>query len=301
MHIANSLNIGFDRFPEAALLPRLAAAGYDGADFNFWDLARRLDWHDAAAADPWLDALAAAATEAGLAWVQGHGPVFGPDRNDPEDAFQRALCLPALRACGRLDVPWLVLHPVSVPLRGDDREGRHAAFAANVDGFRALLPACEAHGVGIAIENKINRPPDDAPETVPWPGARPEDLCEIVDALDHPLAGACWDTGHAQLNGLDQRRALAMLGSRLKVLHLHENDGREDLHLLPFTFPGAPARWEAIAAGLREAGYAGALTLEVAAAFRAVPDGLFDDLLRHSARLGEELAAMVEGRIPGPA
>ena len=61
MLIANSTNICLSRFDELDLLPRMAAAGYDGVDFNFWDLVRWLDWHDAAAADRWLDALGQAA------------------------------------------------------------------------------------------------------------------------------------------------------------------------------------------------------------------------------------------------
>jgi len=293
MHIANSMNICFDRFPEVDLLPRMAVAGYTGVDFNFWDLIRLLNWHDPEEADPWLDELAEAATDAGLAWVQAHGPVFNLFQESDDDRFQRDLAVTALRACGRLGVPWMVMHPSTLRMPPDDGEQLRQLIEANVDYFRSLLPACEQYGVGIAIEN-ITGKRVESPGVVRSPGSTAEELCVMIDALAHPLVGACWDSGHAQLTGLDQRANLAALGSRLKVVHLHENDGQRDLHLLPFTFQDAPDRWHDIMTGLREAGYTGELTLEVAASFRAVPDALFDDLLGYTVRICRQLVSQFE-------
>jgi len=281
MLIANSMNICLNRFPELDLLPRMAAAGYTGVDFNFWDLIPRLNWHDPAEVDPWLDALAKAAADAGLTWVQGHGPVFNIFEETDDSRLQRDMCLPALRACGRLGVPWMVMHPNTLLIPPDDNEQRRRLIEVNVDYFRSLLPACEEYGVGIAIEN-ITGKRAEHPDLARTPGSNAGELREMIDALDHRLAGACWDTGHAQITGLDQRASLAMLGSRLKVLHLHETDGQRDLHVLPFTLQDTNARWDEVMAGLRAAVYAGALTLETPASFHAVPDALFDDLLRYS-------------------
>lgn len=293
MLIANSMNICIDRFPEVDLLPRMAAAGYTGVDFNFWDLIRRLNWHDPAEADPWLAELARAAADAGLAWVQAHGPVFSLFQESDDDRFQRDLAVSALRACGRLGVPWMVMHPSTLRIPPEDIQQRRQLIEVNVDYFRSLLPTCEQYGVGIAIEN-ITGKRAESPGVVRTPGSTAEELCAMIDALDHPLVGACWDTGHAQLTGLDQRANLAALGSRLKVVHLHENDGLRDLHLLPFTFQDAASRWHEVMAGLREAGYTGDLTLEVAASFRAVPDALYDDLLHYSVRICRQLVELFE-------
>ena len=293
MHIANSMNICFGRFPEVDLLPRMAAAGYAGVDFNFWDLIHRLNWHNPEEVDPWLDALAQAADNAGLAWVQAHGPVFSLFQESDDDRFQRDLAVIALRACGRLGVPWLVMHPSTLRIPPDDGAQRRQLIEVNVDYFRSLLPACEQYGVGIAIEN-ITGKRAEHPDVVRTPGSTADELAEMIDALDHPLVGACWDTGHAQLTGLDQCANLAALGSRLKVLHLHENDSQHDQHLLPFTFQGATSRWNDIMTGLHEAEYAGDLTLEVPASFRAAPDALFDDLLRYSVQVCRHLVSLFE-------
>ena len=42
--------------------------------------------------------------------------------------------------------------------------------------------------------------------------------------------------GHANIVGLDFEKFITTLGSRLKVLHIHDNDSISDLHQIPFTF-----------------------------------------------------------------
>ncbi|HEY3377631.1 MAG TPA: sugar phosphate isomerase/epimerase [Armatimonadota bacterium] len=293
MLIANSMNLCFSRFDERELLPRMAAAGYDGVDFNFWDLVRRVNWHDDAEADRWLDALAQSTADAGLTWVQGHGPVFDIFQNAAEDIFQRDLCAPALRACARLGVPWLVLHPCTAA-GAFDRAHLNMLLETNRDFVRTLLPLCERYGVGLALENIFDRPwaaPEGAPRFF---GAIPDELAALIDAIAHPLVGACWDTGHANVMHLDQRAALTAMGTRVKVLHLHDNNGQHDEHHLPFIPRPHGVDWDGVMAGLRAGGYTGALTFEVRAAFEAVPLSLFDDALRYSVQLGRQLAQTFE-------
>ncbi len=75
-------------------------------------------------------------------------------------------------------------------------------------------------------------------------GAVPDELCELIDTLNHPLIGACWDTGHARMMHHDQKACLTAIGSRLKALHIQENDGRNDDHMLPFASGGDGAPLE---------------------------------------------------------
>ena len=48
---------------------------------------------------------------------------------------------------------------------------------------------------------------------------------------DFSQAGALIDTGHAQVNGWPLSEVVLKLGSRLTACHLHDNDGKADLHL----------------------------------------------------------------------
>jgi len=111
----------------------------------------------------------------------------------------------------------------------------------------------------------------------------PGELTKLCDALDHELFGLCWDTGHAMLQCLDQQAALSSLGSRLKVLHIQDNDGKSDAHILPFH---GKVKWDDVVAGLQGAGYQGAWTYETHNAVRTLPDPLRDDALRLAVAIG---------------
>lgn len=284
MNIAMSLNVANDRMPAADLIPRLATAGFEALDFNFSDQWNRLPDRSERAVGAWLDALAQAAQAANLPWAQAHGPFFNLFDKTPQNQAQQDFCPAAIAACGRLGVPWMVLHPGT--LDGPwDRAHRRAVLQGNADFFRSLLPHCERAGVGLAVEN-IHADKPACPRRF---GSMPEDLLDLMDALAHPLVGLCWDTGHARIMKLDQRRAVASLGSHLKAIHVQDNDGNGDDHLLPLACGKAGVNWSDVVAGLREAGYGGAFAYEVHSAFQAVPDELLDDALRHGVRIARTL------------
>jgi sugar phosphate isomerase/epimerase len=286
MLVATSMNVCLGRCTETELLPRLAAAGFDGLDFNFIDLLDRIDWRDRRLADAWVGDLAVAATAAGLKWVQSHGPMFNPLAQGDYVEKCRALCGPCITACGQLGVPWMVMHPGTAP-GAWDRAHRRNVLERNLAFFQSLLPACEAANVGMAIENMQEFYASDGRQF----GAVPEDLCELIDALNHPLVGACWDTGHAKLMKLEQRGAIASLGPRLKVVHIQENDGKGDDHMMPFVNGRAGIDWRAVTAGLHAAGFKGAFTFEFHNSFQAQPEELFDASLRYAAQVVGRLLA----------
>jgi sugar phosphate isomerase/epimerase len=213
--------------------------------------------------------------------------------SEPRDLRLRELCAPALRACKQLGVRWMVLHP-DVFAGAFDRSHRAAVLAGNVDFFRSLLPTSEETGVGIAIENIFdsagrhgNR------QCCRFFGAVPDELCELIDAMNHPLIGACWDTGHAKLMQHDQKACLTALGSRLKALHVQENDGKNDDHMLPFVNGGEGVRWKDITDGLSAARYQGPFTYETHNAFGTLPDELLDITLDYAVAVGRYLSSQV--------
>ena len=50
---------------------------------------------------------------------------------------------------------------------------------------------------------------------------------------------------------------------RLKALHLHDNDGREDMHVLPLTEGTGKVDWDALLKALADIGYEGDFTYKV--------------------------------------
>ena len=96
------------------------------------------------------------------------------------------------------------------------------------------------------------------------------DLVARIKARNADSFGFVLDTGHAQLAGnLADLPALA--GRRLQNVHLHDNDGRSDLH----GFPGSGViKWPVFMRALDLCGYEGPMLLEVEARQMTLEDRL---------------------------
>jgi sugar phosphate isomerase/epimerase len=81
------------------------------------------------------------------------------------------------------------------------------------------------------------------------------------------------------------------MGSRVKVLHIHDNDAISDLHQLPFTFtrtrenPSA-TDWNGFIRGLKKIKFQGALCFETSPVVQAFPKPLWSDALSLIAKIG---------------
>jgi sugar phosphate isomerase/epimerase len=93
------------------------------------------------------------------------------------------------------------------------------------------------------------------------------------------LFGACWDTGHGHRQGLRQAHSIRMLGDWLKSLHIQDNNGLHDQHLLPYQ---GTIDWNEVVGALREVGYAGDFTYEAHNSVRTLPDGMRDSALQYA-------------------
>lgn len=122
----------------------------------------------------------------------------------------------ALQAAGRLGAHLMVVHPGYDRWRYPKLAATWAAQAA--DTFTSLLTLAEQLDCRLALENIY----EDTPAT----------LLALVEQLDSPFFGHCFDIGHWQLFGSTaQAEWLAALAPRLLHLHLHDNRGQNDDHL----------------------------------------------------------------------
>ena len=138
--------------------------------------------------------------------------------------------------CVSYDIPTLVFHLSA----GDDPPPFNET---GLDRVKRIVEKAEKRGVNIAFENL----------------RRVEYLEYVLSQVDSPYAGFCYDSGHQNFRSPDVD-LLAMYGSRLKALHLHDNDGTDDQHLLPFD---GVIDWQKTMADIVSAGYTGAVALEV--------------------------------------
>ena len=81
----------------------------------------------------------------------------------------------------------------------------------------------------------------------------------LIHMIDDENFKFCLDTGHASVAGLSPADAVRMAGSDLRALHVHDNDGKNDMHAVPCT---GIIDWKAFITALRETGYDGVFSFE---------------------------------------
>ena len=93
----------------------------------------------------------------------------------------------------------------------------HEPDETGLDRFKRIADAAERYGVYLALENSVF----------------PEYLQFIFDNIKSEYIGFCFDSGHEHAFAKDFGY-LDKFGDRLMALHLHDNDGIHDQHLVPF-------------------------------------------------------------------
>ena len=86
-----------------------------------------------------------------------------------------------------------------------------------------------------------------------------EHLHAIFDSEDASRAGMCYDIGHNHCYTRDDS-LLACYADRIMAVHLHDNDGNSDRHLIPFD---GTIDWKAEMETLGKSCYQGSITLEI--------------------------------------
>ena len=81
----------------------------------------------------------------------------------------------------------------------------------------------------------------------------------VMDNIDNDNVGVCFDSGHCHAHFNDELD-FEKFKNRIFAVHLHDNDGLDDLHLLPFD---GTIDWEHTIKRLKESNYEGSITLEI--------------------------------------
>ncbi len=209
--------------------------------------------------EDWLrevEETAECAEKYGFTFVQAHSPNYNPFRSVEDTEYHAAgmkATLRSIEACGRLGIPNIVVHTGYGPecLYPQDREDY---FQKNKAFLSKLFPAMEQWKVGVCIENSAT-----AIMGKNWFFRRAQEMNDFISYVDHPLLGACWDTGHGNLQAEDSYREILTLGKNLHAVHFQDNDGKSDQHKAPFF---GTLDVDGVMRGLTEIGFPGPLTFE---------------------------------------
>ncbi|MBQ7508046.1 MAG: sugar phosphate isomerase/epimerase, partial [Spirochaetales bacterium] len=184
-------------------------------------------------------------------------------------------------------------HPIIMPGRiGDAR--RDENFEYNLKFFRRLVPALEKWNVKCAIENLFKGDENGVRRASEC--SYPQETLDYISELGSDLFCSCADTGHFAISekdtGISVGDAIRQLGKTLEVLHVQENDGINDLHVVPYTLRNV-MDWEDIIAALREIGYTGTMNFEVMPFVKQFPAEISQVAVAHIGNVARYFAKRV--------
>lgn len=287
----------------------LRAAGFSCVDFSLNAYLLNLDIY-AGEANRFFDAgiadlkrhfapHKAAAEETGVRIHQMHMPypIYVPAGRAELNAYLWHEVAPkSMELCAFFGCRYIVVHGFKLAreLGSEEAEWEETAFFLD-----CIAPMAKEMGITVCVENLYDMLGGHAIE---GPCCDARKMAERIDRINErygaEVVGFCFDTGHANLVGLDSFAFLQTLGTRLKVLHIHDNDGMRDLHQIPFTFARtrenhASTDWTGFLSGLRAIHYQGVLNFETAPVLTAFPPAMKQDALAFIARIGRHFAAQI--------
>ena len=279
---------GHERWTPIEAVRFLSEVGFEVLDMNFCGtigkdtFLKEPNWRE------YILALNETALALGVEILQSHLPFYNFAAPGCEDLeFKAEMFSRSIEASSLLGVKWAVFHPGNAP---DAVLSVKESKRRTLEYLKPFLEQARRAGVGIALENLFI--PEYLHSTHRY-CANVEEICDLADTLGEGV-GVCWDFGHANLIGDDQRECLRAVGRRLKGVHIHDNNGRHDDHAVPFT-SGCTVNWAELLPVLKEIGYEGHLNLEVVSG--RVPYELHRSYADYVFKTGRHLLSMIAGEI----
>ena len=276
-------------------LPVIAEAGFDGIDASLIRVWSKKAPEACPTEEVFLEkalTIAEKIRKNGLSVLQTHGPILMKTADDLKDPRQREVLQWAVHATRAMGTDRMILHPVTIlPERKDN-------WAKTIEICEELIPFALRYHVTICLENLFRDiRSGDLVKSVAATGSDYETAAKVIDDLNRKAGaevfGFCLDTGHALLASLDVKDMVVTMGSRLKALHIHDNNGLTDQHLMPYI---GLTKWERFLDGLAEIDYRGTLSFETHDAWAIFDPELYPIVEKLIAETGRMFARRIEER-----
>lgn len=128
-------------------------------------------------------------------------------------------------AASILNCPYVVIHHrIPFPI-SDKRTLEKYGPDIDMQFIQTLLPYAHKHNVTLCLEN--------FPFDIKYTDFK--GTLNIINEINDSHLGMCLDVGHFNCfnSGYTIYEAVKLMGEKLKVLHIHDNDGTSDTHLFP--------------------------------------------------------------------
>ena len=161
------------------------------------------------------------AKETGVEISQGHLFFWGKRICNDED---RELIKKQLDLFMAIGIKNAVLHCDPLVNEQGEKAPIEVARVENIKAISDILEHVKGTDTVICLENLISSP---AVNNV-------EGLMYFIDYFKSENLGICLDTGHLNINDKDQLGFIRRAGKHIKALHLADNEGQADQHLMPY-------------------------------------------------------------------
>ncbi len=252
---------------------RLSAVGFDGMDIAFDYCVQEKEYPfmtESYAA--WAAAIRKEAEAAGIRFTHGHAPFDASGRGE--------LVERTFHCASLLGVQYVVVHPLWRKADGSFYEDPAEFISVNAEAIRPVLAVAEKYGVIVLSENLL------------WGASiHAKNIADLVEAVDSPWFGWCYDTGHA--NALGDSLTDLLTVKRVPVsLHIQDNHGdMRDEHLIP---GDGNIDWDSFLGILKQIEYPGEFVIEAHHQTLDAEDDKRDAILEELLRRAKKMVAQYE-------
>ncbi|MCI8581801.1 MAG: sugar phosphate isomerase/epimerase [Dorea sp.] len=239
------------------------------------------------------------AKSAGIRINQMHMPYpnYVPNgKKELNDYLWDVVAPKSMQVCAFFECPYIVVHGFKLSRNLGSEEAEWQETGKFLD---SLAPLAKEMGITICVENIYDMI---GGRIVEGPCCNVKKAVDRIDRFNEKyhaeVLGFCFDTGHGNLTGLDFERFITGLGERLKVFHIHDNDGVRDLHQIPFTFTKtrentSSTDWEGFVRGVKGLKQERVLSFETAPVLASFPDEMKEQALGFIAQIGRYFAERI--------
>ena len=245
-----STTADFKSLPDDDYLERVrhvAKAGFKYIDLSLYNINKKNNPFMQDNFEEYVKELKKLAEELGIKYVQAHLPNCNPMDKEHFDEYVNCT-IRAIEVCGMLGIENVVIHTGWM-----DGVTKEEYFEINYNALKPLFPAMEKNNVNVLIENSTKA---NMGEKYFFLTGR--EMKEFIEYVNHPLLHACWDLGHANIEG-HQYEDIMTLGDDLRAIHVHDNNGKGDEHVALFT---GTVNIDEVINALIDSGYKGYFTFE---------------------------------------
>ncbi|NLD25833.1 MAG: sugar phosphate isomerase/epimerase [Acholeplasmataceae bacterium] len=244
-------------------------AGFTGVDFGLYNYDIGV-FFDETKLQTYFQEVKACAKANNLVFYQFHAPFPSYIHNDLEATQKiRAAIIKSIEITSECNSPYLIVHPCYGLVSKEEE------WEENIRFYSSLIPHLKKHRITCCLEN-LYFVCSDANEANKY-------IDTLNEIAGEDLFGFCLDIGHLLLNGKNPYEEIKALGKRLKALHIHDNDGRNDLHLSPYL---GKCNWVEFCEALKECDYQGVLSFETGSTQVKFPREVHQEVLNLIGAIG---------------